>query len=701
MIETQMNTKRKIASIARVILAVSTLLFSRTMAFSQVENPVSWSFSTEKTGDKTYAIRAKASFSRPWHLYSFDIGENGPVPTSLILKSQPGVTAVGKLRTSLKPAEVFDSMFMMDIKYFDKPVEFIQEVNVSSVPVTLTGSVEYMVCDNKRCLPPEQVEFSLKIRANEVNDKQINTKSVGISVATYKDSSPESGVDTNETVASREIVPAPASRETTPLGQPVKKGSLWLVFFGGLLGGLLAILTPCVFPMIPLTVSFFMKRGKKKNETWNVILYGLSIVVIYVGLGLLVTMVFGPDAMNALSTNPWFNVIFFLLLVVFATSFLGAFELTLPTSLANFFDRKADSTSGIVSIFFMAFTLGVVSFSCTGPIIGTLLVEAATSGSQTGPLVGMLGFSLALALPFTLFAFFPTWMQRLPKSGGWLNSVKVVLGFLELALALKFFSTADLAAHWNILPRETFLVLWIVIFAMLGFYLLGKIRLNHDDVVEHVGVIRLFLSIISLSFALYMVPGLWGAPLKAISAFSPPQTTQDFDLYTATCPQTQKENYLKPKRYGELFHCPLNLNCFFDYDEGMAYARQVGKPVILDFTGHGCVNCRKMEVSVWSDKRVLEILSQEYVLISLYVDDRTELPVEEQATVTLGGREKKLNTVGNKWSYFQASTFGTNSQPYYVLIDNNGKQLTQPSAFDLNVDNYLSFLEKGLETYKK
>jgi len=454
-----------------------------------------------------------------------------------------------------------------------------------------------------------------------------------------------------------------------------------------------------------MTVSFFLKRGEKKKGIRDALLYGISIIVIYVLLGIIVTLAFGPDAMNALSTNPWFNLFFFLLLMVFAASFLGAFEIQLPTSWSNYMDKKADSTTGFVSILFMAFTLGLVSFSCTGPIIGTLLVNAYVSGNILGPIIGMIGFSLALALPFTLFALFPSWLKQLPKSGGWLNAVKVVLGFLEIALALKFLSTADLAAHWGILPRETFLVLWIVIFALLGIYLLGKIRFAHDDEVTHVSVPRLFLAIISLSFALYMVPGLWGAPLKAINAFSPPQATQDFDLYTNSLlsGQAVSENApTKKKKYSDVLHSPLGLQCFFDYDEGMYYAKSVGKPVMLDFTGHGCVNCPKMEASVWSDKRVLTLLNEKFVIISLYVDDRTELDKSEQIEVELAGKKRTLRTIGNKWSYFQASKFGANSQPYYVLLDNDGNMLTdKPAAFDLNIDKYLDFLNSGLEAYSK
>lgn len=453
--------------------------------------------------------------------------------------------------------------------------------------------------------------------------------------------------------------------------------SLLFIFLAGFAGGFIALLTPCVWPMIPMTVSFFLKRTKnKKKAIKDAVMYGVSIIVIYLALGLLITGIFGASALNDLSTNAVFNLLFFALLVLFAVSFFGAFEMVLPSSWTNKLDAKADSTSGILSIFFMAFTLALVSFSCTGPIIGTLLVQAASMGSIVAPAVGMFGFAFALAIPFSVFAIFPNMLQSMPKSGGWLNSVKVVLGFLELALALKFFSVADLAYGWRILDRETFLVLWIVIFAMLGFYLLGKIRFSHDSELKYVSVPRLFMAIVSLAFAVYMVPGLWGAPLKSISAFAPPLYTQDFNLY-------EDEVHAQ----------------FDDYEAGMAYAKKNNKPVMIDFSGYGCVNCRKMEASVWTNPGVKQIIENDYVLITLFVDDKTKLP--EVIEIEEHGKTRKLKTVGDKWSYLQRSKFGANAQPFYVLLDNNGKPLSHSYAYDEDVNKYIQFLQGGLKNYKK
>ena len=478
--------------------------------------------------------------------------------------------------------------------------------------------------------------------------------------------------------------------------------SLWVTFLAGLLGGFAAVLMPCIFPMLPMTVSFFTKRsGTRARGIRNALIYGLSIVVIYVALGLLITVLFGADALNDLATNGVFNFFFFLLLLVFGASFLGAFEIMLPTSWANKMDEKADE-GGLLGIFFMAATLALVSFSCTGPIIGTLLVQAASMGQLLGPAVGMLGFALALALPFTLFSLFPGWMASLPKSGGWLNSVKVTLGFLELALALKFLSNVDLAYHWEWFDREVFLVLWIVIFGLMGFYLLGKLRLSHDSETPFVTLPRLFLSIVVLAFTLYLVPGLWGAPLKAVSAFLPPQDTQDFDLYTPTLlggsgTPAAAATSAAPRKYANLFHAPLGLPAFFDYDEGMAYAHAVNKPVLIDFTGHACVNCRKMEANVWPDKRVLPLLRDKYVLIQLYVDDKTELPAAEQFVSKFSG--KKIRTIGNKFSDLQASRYNANSQPFYVLLGQDARLLATPQGADYEPVNFVKYLEAGLKAY--
>jgi len=480
--------------------------------------------------------------------------------------------------------------------------------------------------------------------------------------------------------------------------------SLWGIFITGFVGGLAALLMPCIFPMLPLTVSFFTKGSEKGKAFSRAALYGFFIILIYVVLGLLVTVLFGADALNSLSTNGVFNFLFFLLLVVFATSFLGAFEITLPSSWVNKMDANSDK-GGIAGLFFMAGTLALVSFSCTGPIIGTLLVQAATSGALLGPAIGMFGFSFALAIPFALFALFPSALNALPKSGGWLNSVKVVLGFLELAFALKFLSNVDLAYHWEWFDREIFLVLWIIIFALMGLYLLGKLKFAHDSDLKFISVPRLMLAIIVLSFSVYMVPGLWGAPLKSVSAFLPPQETQDFDLYTPTLlggngnaamPLQQSSG---PHKYADIFHAPLKLDVFFDYAEGLAYAKKVNKPVMIDFTGHACVNCRKMEANVWPDKGVYKLLSQDYILIQLYVDDKTELASADVVTTPKG---KVLSTIGKKWSDLQASKFQANSQPFYVILDPKTEtMLVKPQGADYEVSNYLTFLNSGLAAYNK
>jgi thiol:disulfide interchange protein len=484
--------------------------------------------------------------------------------------------------------------------------------------------------------------------------------------------------------------------------QPVQKQAkqtLLAVFLAGFLGGLAALLMPCIFPMLPLTVSFFTKKAHNKTQAIkSASLYGISIIVIYVVLGLIITVIFGADALNSLSTNGVFNFCFFLLLVLFAASFLGAFEITLPSSWVNKMDEKSDK-GGLAGIFFMAATLSLVSFSCTGPIIGTLLVQAATTGALLGPAVGMLGFSLALAIPFALFAMFPSWLNALPKSGGWLNSVKVVLGFLELAFSLKFLSNVDLAYHWHWFDRELFLSLWIVIFTLMGLYLLGKLTFSHDSPLKHISVVRLFMAIVVLSFSMYMVPGLWGAPLKSISAFLPPQSTQDFDLSTLGNGTAAVNNTdTSPHKYSDLFDKPKGFNPYFDYDEGLAYAKKMHKPVMIDFTGHACVNCRKMEASVWTDKNVYQRINQDYVLIQLYVDDKTELPAAEQ-TVTKQGRQ--IKTIGNKWSYLQTSRFQANSQPFYVLLNPDTETpLVAPQGADFDPASYLKYLDGGLNTLK-
>lgn len=682
----------KIYKRAITLILLLFVFFFTTNLYSQILKPVKWNYSVNRISDEEADLILKATIEKKWHLYSQFLPAGGPIPTSFKFNKTKDYELVAKVKEP-KPISENDPNFNMVLKFFANEATFKQRIKIlSKSAFTVNGSLEFMCCDDSKCLPPEELKTSFKLEGNKNVGATENKTSASIADTAktiVKDTAKVAIADTSK---NKQIV---ENKEE----QTNKSSSLWWIFLLGFGGGLIALLTPCVFPMIPMTVSFFLKRGEKKSKgIRDAIIYGISIVVIYVLLGLGVTLIFGADALNALSTNAAFNVFFFAILVVFAAAFLGAFELQLPANWVNKMDTKADKASGFIAIFFMAFTLALVSFSCTGPIIGTLLVEAVSRGTLA-PLIGMTGFALALSIPFTVFAIIPGWLKSMPKSGGWLNSVKVVLGFLELALALKFLSTADLVSHWGILPRETFLVLWIIIFTLLGFYLLGKLTFAHDSDIKHISVTRLFLAIISLSFALYMVPGLWGAPLKAISAFSPPQMTQDFDLTKAVVSISETPKSGTEKKFANLFHCPHGLNCFFDYEEGMAEAKKSGKPVFIDFTGWGCVNCRKMEASVWSDKEVLKRLNNDYILISLYVDDKTDLPVSEQYISKFS--QKEIKTIGNKWSDLQATRYGSNSQPYYVLLNNDGRLLTEPHAFDLTIQNYVDFLDKGVDAYKK
>ena len=576
----------------------------------------------------------------------------------------------------------------MKLRYFENTATFVQKFKITDASYQIEGYLEYGACNDENCLPPTEVPFSFSGKGNaatatvatsETKAETVNQPAAENSVAetTAIDSAATVALSDNET--SVQDYWTPVIKELNSYGETTsQQDRSWIyIFFAGFIGGLLALFTPCVWPIIPMTVSFFLKRSKDRKkgvrDAWT---YGASIVVIYVALGLAITLIFGASALNALSTNAVFNILFCLMLIIFAASFFGAFELTLPSKWSNAVDSKAEQTSGLLSIFLMAFTLSLVSFSCTGPIIGFLLVEVSTTGSVIAPAIGMLGFAIALALPFTLFAMFPSWLKSMPKSGGWMNVIKVTLGFLELAFALKFLSVADLAYGWRILDRETFLALWIVIFGLLGFYLLGKIKFPHDDDDNTTSVPRFFMALISLAFAVYMVPGLWGAPLKAVSAFAPPMTTQDFNLYN---------NEVHAK--------------FDDYDAGMEYAKRNGKPVMLDFTGYGCVNCRKMEAAVWTDPKVSKLMTDDYVLITLYVDNKEPLP--EHIKVMENGKERTLRTVGDKWSYLQRSKFGANAQPFYVLIDNEGKPLNKSYSYDEDIDKYVDFLQTGLDNYKK
>ena len=673
-----------------VALALMTLLGAQAQIISDV---VKWTRSVEDNSPTEKTIVLTATIKPNWHLYATDLPAGGPTPTHLLVDKISGAELVGKLTSDTKPIEKYDPNFEMNLRFFSGKVTFRQKIRITDpTKFAFEGAIRHMACDDERCLSPSNWDFSVQTKdlgklagaaptaTAESQVPQAPTPIMGEPSADSTTSAPDT-LSANQETAQGVVSDlwAPVIPELKAYGDKAlnqAEGSLWMLLVGGFLGGLVALVTPCVWPMIPMTVSFFLKRSKdRKKGIRDAVLYGISIIVIYVALGLAVSGAFGASALNDLATNAYFNIAFFLLLVFFAVSFFGAFELVLPASWTSKMDQKADSASGLVSIFFMAFTLSLVSFSCTGPIIGTLLVQAATSSTGIlAPAVGMLGFALALALPFTLFAIFPNLLQSMPKSGGWLNSVKVVLAFIELALALKFLSVADLAYGWHILDREVFLSLWIVIFTLLGLYLIGKIRFPHDTPQEKTPIPALFLAIVSFAFALYMVPGLVGAPLRAISAFSPPLSTQDLNLYK-----------------GEV-HAQ-----FSDYETGMAYAKQVGKPVMIDFSGYGCVNCRKMEASVWTDANVKATLDNDYVLITLMVDEKTALP--EPIEVEEAGKKIKLRTVGDKWSYLQRMKFGANAQPFYVLLDNEGKPLASSYAYNEDVPAYMDFLKAGLAEY--
>ena len=638
-------------------LLFSLLCVAMTMN-AQMHEPIKCETSWEIVSDGVAELRILATIEDGWHLYSTEL-EDGPTAATLVVETIEGANLDGKLGFEGKEIAKYDDMFGMDVRYFEEKVTFVQRFAIEGDSYTVQGYFQYGACDDQSCLPPTNVEFAY---------------------GNQQAAAAQASATGTQSTSPFGVLWEPVIDE---LGQPAGTAdtatqSLWVIFLLGLAGGLVALVTPCVWPIIPMTVSFFLKRsGDKKKGRRDAYIYGISIVVIYVLLGLVVTLVFGASALNALSTAAVPNLFFFLLLVVFAMSFMGAFELTLPEKWTTAVDGKAEKTGGLLGIFLMAFTLTLVSFSCTGPIIGFLLVEVSTSGNILGPTIGMLGFAVALALPFTLFAIFPAWLKSAPKSGGWMNTVKVVLAFVELAFALKFLSVADLAYGWHILDRETFLALWIALAALLGAYLMKWIQFPHDDDDDRkVAVPRFMLGLITFAFAIYMVPGLWGAPLKAISAFSPPMSTQDFNLY---------EQELHPQA--------------MDYDQGMAIARQEGKPVMLDFSGYGCVNCREMEQSVLADEKVMNIINNDYVLVTLYVDDKT--PLAEPIRVMENGKEVVLRSVGDKWSYLQRSKFGANAQPFYVLLDGEGHPLTTSRSYDEDIEAYINFLEEGLAEYAR
>lgn len=672
------------------IVSVVLLLVSVMCSYAQMEDPVHFTSKLEMLGGDEAQIVFSGKIDNGWHVYSTNLGD-GPISATFNADKMDGVEKVGGLTHKGKELSKFDNMFGMKVRYFEGSVTFIQKIKFTKPNYSISCYLEYGTCNDETCLPPTQVDLIKSGKspavAKETPTEAKNEADNAEVTADEKEAVATSDIIQKDTTA---VVAEASSDEVSSLWTPVitelkayddnpADSSLLYIFFAGFVGGFLALLTPCVWPIIPMTVSFFLKRNKDRSKAIReAVTYGISIVVIYVALGLLVTLLSeqGANALNALSTNAVFNIFFCLLLIVFAASFFGAFEITLPSSWTNKIDAKSENTSGILSIFLMAFTLTLVSFSCTGPIIGFLLVAVSTQGSILAPAIGMSGFAIALAIPFTLFALFPSLLKSAPKSGGWMNVVKVVLGFIELAFALKFLSVADLAYGWHILDRETFLSLWIVIFALLGAYLLGWIKFPHDDEGSRTNVPQFFLAMFSLAFAIYMIPGLWGAPLKAISAFAPPMYTQDFNLHKMS---------VEAK--------------FKNYEEGMAAARAEGKPVMIDFTGFGCVNCRKMEAAVWTDPKVADMINNKYILISLYVDDKT--PLDSTITVTENGKERTLRTIGDKWSYLQRVKFGANTQPFYVLIDNKGKPLAGSRSYDEDISAYIDYLQNGIDNYKK
>ena len=676
----------------------------------QIANPVHISSEMKELERGEAELVFTASIDAGWHVYSTELGNDGPISATFNAVKMEGAELVGKLQARGKEIKQYDKLFDMDVRYFEKAVTFVQKIRFTKPTYDIDCYVEYGACNDRSCLPPSKANLRLsgksprpphmegQIPPPRPEDGQRPPRPDDGEMAPSPDNGQQPPKPEDSNMNPDPVAEAGANTDSTAMGEsdlsqlwrPVVNElqhyngdtgstegmSWWIIFLEGLLGGFIALFTPCVWPIIPMTVSFFLKRNKDRAKAIReATTYGLSIVVIYVLLGLAVTLLFGASALNALATNAVFNILFCLLLVVFAASFLGAFELTLPASWSNKIDEKSGNTTGLLSIFLMAFTLALVSFSCTGPIIGFLLVAVSTQGSIVAPTIGMLGFAIALAIPFTLFAMFPSLLKSAPKSGGWMNVIKVTLGFIELAFALKFLSVADLAYGWHILDREVFLSLWIVIFGLLGCYLLGWLKFPHDDEGHRTNVPQFFLAMASLAFTVYMIPGLWGAPLKAISAFAPPMNTQDFNLQKTTTEAKYK-----------------------DYELGMAAAKAEGKPVIIDFTGFGCVNCRKMEAAVWTDNQVADILNDKYVLISLYVDDKTALP--EPLEVTENGQTNVLRTVGDKWSYLQRVKFGANAQPFYVLLDNDGKPLAGSRAYDEDIQAYIDFLNQGLKNYK-
>jgi thiol:disulfide interchange protein DsbD len=706
------------------ILFIFLTLIIVNLGLGQVLEPVKWSYDTKQTADNEYQIIFKANIEKNWHLYSQYVPEGGPVKTSFYFYEiegfrflqddleiieeesfvEPGNIDYIVKFTEPEGIEELDPNFDMVVKYFGQSAEFTRKIVISTEqPLLIAGYIYFMCCDDTRCLPPNEIEFEFAFNGAEISTSKTpgDEGSPLVETQIFDTKEVVTEQDGQEFKKTYEILSDKSVLERANIDDFANR-SLWELFIFSILAGLAAILTPCVFPMIPMTVSFFMKDQKSKAK-FQAIVFGISIIAIYTVVGTIIAVTLGVNFANWLSTHWLPNVLFFLIFVIFAASFFGMFEITLPSWLINKSDSQADR-GGFTGAFFMAFTLVLVSFSCTGPLVGAILVKAAT-GAWLEPIVGMLGFSVAFALPFTLFAFFPSWMNKLPKSGGWLNSVKVVLGFIELALGLKFLSVADQTYHWGILDREVYLAFWIVIFALMGFYLLGKIKFAHDSDVKFISVPRLTLVIITFAFVIYLVPGMWGAPLKALSGYLPPMTTHDFDIdrisrqnSLAASGIEQESNICETPKYSEFLHLPHGIQGYYDYEQGLACARKLNKPIFIDFTGHGCVNCREMEANVWSDPRVLRRIKEDYVVISLYVDDKTVLPESEWVLSSVDGKLKK--SIGKIYADLQIHNFNVNAQPYYVLLDHNGNLLAKPMAYDLDVEAYVEFLDAGLENFR-
>ncbi len=725
---------KRIITIFTIFLAVSIT------AGAQILKPEKWKFNYHQDGDEV-TLTFTVTLDKGWHIYSHFIKDGGPIPTSLVIdgSAKGKYRLVGHFEEHGAPVEIFDHTFNMQVKYYENKVTFKQRLEVKSEEdFTLKGYLEYMLCNDENCLPPTEYDFEIPVKGvtipkttdntaqqtnkeNETTPKVNEENTITTNKATTENTpqqdtirtdSSENKEITNDTTSTyqQETLKDKHSNIPNNTTSKNKKRGLLGFFLISFLAGLAAILTPCVFPMIPMTVSFFMHDNQDKRKAQlQATVYGISIILIYTIIGTLIAILFGANFANWLSTHWLPNLLFFLIFFIFALSFFGLFEITLPNWMIEKTDKQADK-GGLIGAFFMAFTLVLVSFSCTGPIVGAILVESASSASTLKPIIGMLGFSLAFAIPFTLFAYFPEWLKKLPKSGGWLNSVKVTLGFLELALGLKFLSIADQTYHWHILDREVYLALWIVIFTLMGFYFLGKIKFKGDTPTEHVGVVRLMLSIITFSFVVYMIPGMFGAPLKVLSGYLPPQTTLDFDInkivrnnlsvYTpASSDNNTKEICEKPK-YSEFLKLPHGLKGYFDYQQALSCAKKLNKPVFIDFTGHGCVNCREMEANVWSDPKVLSHLRNDFVVVALYVDDKTELPKNEWITSTVDGKVKK--TLGKKYADFQIARYQVNAQPYYVLLDPYTEDtLVAPRAYNLDVDKFVNFLETALKRFEE